>query len=217
MQFIRSILISVGMLFLAACATQQNVQLSDHFWKTPKQRVAVVTTKSPQPQLYKMGQQGVLDLAINNMMTNDLDKYLSHTDLSWYHQLPVNFAEQLRTRHVDAKVYSNQLSSDPDKYRDFAMKIESDKLLVIQLNAFGAKRDYYAFIPSDAPSAYCVMTGELIDTTNKQTLWRYTTTITQPVQGPWDQPPNYPNLNQAIKVAINDAQQELLDNFFSGH
>jgi hypothetical protein len=216
-QFIRSALVTLGLIFLAGCATQQNVPLGDNFWKNPKQKIAVVTTKAPKPQIYQMGNQGLLDYAINSAMNKNLDNYLSSTDLSWYRNIPSKFTAQLKQRNVYAKAYLEPLGDDQTNYASFARQIDSDKLLVIKLEALGAKRDYYAFIPVNAPQAYCVMTGELISTKNNLVLWRYKTTITEQVQGAWDQPPNYPNLGNALSLAISSAQQELLDSFFSGH
>jgi hypothetical protein len=215
--FIRVTFVTLTLVFLAGCATEPNVQLADNFWKNPNQKIAVATTKAPKPQLYEMGNQGLLDYAINSSMNNSLDDYLSRTDLSWYRNISANFAAKLKQRNMSAKSYIEQLGSDQTNYASFASQVDTNKLLVIKLEALGAKRDYYGFIPIDAPQAYCVLTGELVNTEDNQILWRYKTTITQPIQGTWDQPPNYPNLNNALTLAVNTAQQELLDSFFSGH
>lgn len=213
----RFTLIIFGFTFLAGCATQPNIQLTDNFWKNPNQKIAVITTTPPKPQIYQMGNQGLLDYAIVSAMNSNLDNYLSRTDLTWYHQLPLNFVTQLKQRNIYAKAYLEPISADQTNYANFASQIDSDKLLIIKLEALGAARDYYAFIPTSAPQAYCVMSGELINTQSNQVLWRYKTTITQPVQGAWDEAPNYPNLSNALTLAINAAQQELLDSFFSDH
>lgn len=216
--FIRYAIVCVAFIFITGCATQQNVPLSDQFWQQKKHKVAVATTKAPKPQVYEMGQQGLLDYAINSAMNKSMDAYLSRTDLSWYKTLPTTFASRLKQRNIIAKRYDEQMDAKQLNYASVANLTDSDKLLIIKLQAVGAKRNYYSVIPTGAPEAYCVMTGELIDVNHdNQVLWRHETTVSEPIQGTWDQPPNYPNLTSALKVAVNSAQQELVDSFFSGH
>jgi len=212
--FQRFILIACGFIFLTGCATQKNMPLADSFWQTQHQKIAVVTTKAPEPKLYKMGSQSLIDVAISSTMTNGLDNYISHANLTWYRKLPLDFAAQLKQRNVYAKAYTEAMNIDPKNITGFG---DSDKLLVIQLEAWGVVRNYSGFIPIGAPKAYCVLKGELINTKNNDILWRYQTTIKQPVQGEWDQPPNYPNIGNALTSAIQSAQQDLFDSFFSGH
>ena len=99
----------------------------------------------------------------------------------------------------------------------FAARLGADELLVIRLEAFGATRNYYSFIPTGAPKAYCELYGELVNEKLHTVLWRHRAMASEMVQGPWDQPPAYPNLMNAIKLAASNAQEELLDSFFSGH
>ncbi|TAK72072.1 MAG: hypothetical protein EPO11_10490 [Gammaproteobacteria bacterium] len=216
-KLVRANFISIAFIFLAGCASERNIQLSDNFWQNKQQKIAVATTKAPTPQFYRVGQQGLLDVAINNSMNKDLDKRLERIDLDWYQQLPVSFSDQLKKRNIYAKSYLNQLDPDDDNYQRIAAQIDSDKILVIKLEEIGAKREYFGFIPKGAPEAVCEMTGELIDVKNNQVLWRYKTTAELPVKGNWDQPPNYPNLTNALQLAVNSARQELVDSFFSGH
>ncbi len=203
---------------LTACATQPNVQLADNFWQNnKKEKITVATAKAPTPELYEMGNQGLLDYAIAESMNKGFNNYLKTTDLNWYHSLPMGFAAKLKQRNIHVNTSVEQLDAKQSDYAAFAGQTNSDEMLVIKLQAVGAKRQYFAMVPTGAPEAYVVMTGELVNPTNKQVLWRYQTTVSQPVQGNWDQPPNYPNFNSALKLAANSAQQELMDSFFSGH
>lgn len=212
----RLVIIILGSIFLVGCASHADVPMSESFWQNKQQKVTVAAAKAPKPQLHKQGPQGLLDVAIANAMTNDLDKRLQQIDLSWYHRMPTSFGASLKQRGVSVVPYNSQVSDDQKEYTRLAIN-NSDKVLVIKLEAIGAKRDYYAMVPTGAPQGYCVMSGELINVADNKVLWRYTATSAQPVQGAWDQPPAYPNLTNAIELAANSARQELLDSFFSGH
>ena len=199
---------------LSGCATEQNVPLADNFWHEPKQKIAVATVKPPQPTLYKTGAQGLLDVAISSAVTNKFDHCLKTTDLAWYNEIKANFVQQLKQKHMSATYCSDCIDEQKD-YSTFAVQNGSDKVLVVKLLALGAIRPYYGFIPLGPPKTYCVLHGELINTQTHQTLWRYQVDVSQPVNGDWDQPPDYPNFTQALKVTIDTAQQQLLDNFFA--
>ena len=80
----------------------------------------------------------------------------------------------------------------------------------------GVRREYYGFIPTGAPQAYCVLAGRLTDLSDKKIWWSHDVEIILPVQGAWDQPPSYPNFTQALHLAMDEAREELVDSFFSG-
>ena len=72
--------------------------------------------------------------------------------------------------------------------------------------------------PTAAPLAMFQVRGELIDLTNNQILWRASTAQKQnlvAIEGNWDQPPDYPNLTQAILRAEHDAVVYLQNASFS--
>src|SRR3990167_8714519 len=150
---VRSVIISLGFALLVGCA-QSNVPMSENFWQNKQQKIAVTTTQAPVPQLYEMGNQGLLDIAISATMNSDLNQYLKRADLTWYYRFPQDFAQQISQRHLYAKSYSEQLSASRTDYAGFAVQANSDTVLIIKLQALGAKRNYYAFIPTEAPQAY---------------------------------------------------------------
>lgn len=206
-RFIRLIVTATLVACLFGCATKQKgVELSDGFWQNKHQTVTVATTKAPKPHLYKTGNQGgVPGRAVSEVMNIKLDHYLKTVGETWYETaLPEHFVTRLKQRDINAKLASGSFT-----------QVGSDKLLLIKLDAYGVKRRYHGLIPAEAPQAYCVLTGELLDK-NHKVLWRHQSIATQPIQGEWDQPPNYPNLTDALRVAAHSAEQELLDSFFAG-
>lgn len=59
-----------------------------------------------------------------------------------------------------------------------------------------------------------MLQGRLIDTKTNRLLWRKTINVTQDIQRPWKQPPNYPHLKQAMHVAIREAENSIQSSFF---
>jgi hypothetical protein len=204
------IVILLATLVFSGCVAP-NIQLTDTFWQNHNQKIAVAVTKAPKPGLYQKGEVGLLDYAITNIVNSKFERHLKTTDLSWYYRMPEEFTEQLRLRHMDAKAYPEPLNPSQVKY---FYQMDGNKL-VFKLEAVGASRSYYGFVPTGEPVANCILSGELIDPRNK-VLWRYKAIVGESVRGTWDQPPNYPNLTHALTLAMQEARQELLDSFFTG-
>lgn len=113
MKLIKIIFIYVGFLFLIGCVTTpKEVQLTDNFWKE-KKKIIITKVKSPEPQVYQVGTQGLLDIAIAAAMNRNLDKHLSTTtDLTWYQQMPTSFHAQLKKRGINSVIHSDFIDND---------------------------------------------------------------------------------------------------------
>lgn len=211
-----AILISAALL--SSCAAPKNISLDESFWQEKNHQVAVTAVKSAKPGLTLTGQQGLLALAINHAVANNLENHISKTDLSWYYALPDDFSKNLNARKISAVATGTHSDNDDDQYlTNLAAQHHASELLVMHLNAIGIIRNYYSVIPTGAPKAYVILNGELIDQKTKQVKWRHLAEIRVPIRGEWDQPSNYPNVTAAIKEAIVLSKQEILDSFFSGH
>lgn len=228
MHKLKLFLLISGLVGLAGCASVPNVPLQKKFWQEHKQKVDIAASKSKPATLYHTGREGLIDIAINDMVTNKFQNYLrvypvkTVTDIKW------TFLKKLKKHNINANIYNHPInieklanySGDKKKfavkdYTSFAAKIGKHKLLVISVNRVGASRDYYGFIPLGAPEAVCDLTGRLVDVRNNHILWRYATHEILAVQGKWDQPPNYPSFTKTLKRAVVIAQQDLLENFFT--
>ncbi len=212
-----NLFILMGAALLSGCATEKNIPMSEKFWENKPEQMVIAESKAEKPALYKVGNQGLLDMAINSVMTKTMNEQIGKSDETWYHSLPQEFANRLQKNNIKVHAVSEVIGDDEKTYPAFAARLSADELLVIRLEAFGATRNYYSFIPTGAPKAYCELYGELVNEKNHTVLWRHRAMASEMVQGPWDQPPAYPNLMQAIKLAASNAQEELLDSFFSGH
>lgn len=213
-------LLIISSSFLFGCATpERNIRLAEEFWQNPKPKVAIARIHpESKPCLLKLGNQGLLDFAINSAVTNKLDRHLEKISFDWYHEeLPQKFVTELKRRNISAQIHEKSILPKQKKSASVIVEVAGDKLLLLELQGLGAVRNYYSFIPSSAPKAYCNLKGELIDRQDKKVLWRHFAKIEEVVQGEWDQPPHYPNLTNALKLAISSAQEEVIDSFFSGH
>lgn len=213
---LRFIMVITGIVLLTACAHKVDEKRFQSFWKEEKQCVTVAAFKAPAPQLHRLGEQGLLEFAIHSAMSKDMNRMLKTTDLSAYHGIDQHFAKRLKEHKMQAEVYPNRFENTK-KNRDLLLKQASgNKVLTLELRAVGARRNYVGLIPMGAPEGYCVLVGQLIDPKDNTLLWSHEAAINQPIQGPWDQGPHYPNLSKATQVALQDATQEVLDSFFSG-
>lgn len=210
-------LVSVVIVLISGCAVNRNLPMQDAFWQNKNQKIVVAAVLAPEPKVHQYGQQGLVDMAITGIANKDLSAAVKKTDLSWYNEIPQSFARRLKDNRMQASVYSRTLDLNKKKHANVLAETDGDLLLTFELKAVGARREYAAgFIPNGGPEGYCVLIGELFDPKQKKVLWRHETEIIQKVDGQWDQPPHFPNFNNALNIAIRDAQQELLDSFFSG-
>lgn len=201
---------------LSGCVGK-NVELRPDFWSNSEKKIALVLKKPPVPAVYKVGEQGIIDIAINTAMNSRLSNHLKNTDLSWYSEtMPQSFESRLKEKNFKVSEYEQVDSISKADYPRFLGKTNSDLLLLIQLQAIGVERRYFGFIPTSDPKGYCSIEGQLIDVKNKnKILWRYAANYSQPVTGRWKQPPTYPNLTQSIETARKVVEKELLDSFFA--
>jgi hypothetical protein len=215
----RILSLCLSAFLLCGCVTTKNVELSNQFWKERDQKIALVIVKPPTPSVYKIGEQGVIDIVINSAMNSKLSNHLKNIELQWYYNsLPSAFEKKLKRSHFAIAKYDVQEAVAEKNYARLLASTDSDLLLLIQLNAIGVQRNYFGFIPTSDPKGYCALEGQLIDVkNNNKVLWRYATSLTQPITGPWKQPPTYPNVTDSIETATEVVQKELMDSFFSEH
>jgi hypothetical protein len=215
------------MLFLAGCVTSNSIPLPQNFWQQKQTKIVVARAPSMTPQLYKEGEQGLVDIAISDVATSKFSHRLAQYNMTWYPKLQNSFYKQLAGRgmqvgSIDETInYKNlnYINKDITRYaeRDFASiapKLKANELLFIRINHVGATRQYYGFIPLSEPVAYCNIQGDLIDLKTNQIIWRGHGIAQIPVNGSWDQPPGYPNFINALDFAVKAASSRLLSDFF---
>lgn len=185
--------------------------------------------KSAHGQMYIEGVTGALDLAIIKLETKKFSAYLKQYNLSDFNSLQTEFVDHLRKHGIPAEMYSDSIeinklshSTEPDynlyerkNFVPLSVKLKNNRLLLLNIIHVGAVRIYYSMAPLGAPIAVYQAEGRLIDLTDNKTLWRFSTEQKVKVEGKWDQPPQYPNFTRALDKAASQANQAIINDFFS--
>lgn len=217
-------------LLLSACATQQQVQLKKDFWQNKEQTLGILVVQVAQDRnvIQQGGRIGLLDHAINNAMASDLNAYLEKQEIVELNVLGKRIAERARAIGVkavmiDKKITMADLKERPGQVNDgFARHDFSpiiadyklDRLLVLSPVFTGTARNYYGFIPTSDPVGTFQAFGELIEVPSHTLVWYKPINATRQVKQPWDQPPNFPNVTQAMRDAINTGIRLLENDLF---
>lgn len=226
---------AIGLLaLLAACATvAPQVQMKSDFWSQTDRSVVVALAKLPDTAAHKVGAQGLLDIAINNAMADELSKALKNITLDQsYGQARSEVVNRLQERGITSSatekmidVASLQEFTGGDASRSYAdrdfrgLKSDlggADRLLLFTVIAVGTQRSYYGFVPITSPVAILRGKGELIDLQTNEVLWRDDTSTAAPITDPWDQPPEFKNVNAAVEAVIAEARNAMMEKLFAG-
>jgi hypothetical protein len=140
------------------------------------------------------------------------------------------FSDQLAARGFNVKTidepidigkldkFSVQSGETPFAKLDFRkLKTDDmDKLIVISVNRVGTVRNYYGFIPLDAPQADLSLTGQMVDLSNNHLLWYTVESKTMPIPEPWDQAPGFENVSGAVLANVDQGLESFQQSFFAG-
>jgi hypothetical protein len=215
---------------LIGCAPAR-MSVKPSFWKETQLKVGVATMPAPKLAAYHAGSEGLLDAAINSAMAGSLEAHLQSLDTSKFATVADQYVEKLNERGLSARrlaktvnpltmqPFTEQSSSEfaERDMRPLAEKEGIDMLILLSLQQCGTTRDYYGFIPLGPPKALCVSKGEMIDLKTNQITWRAypeSKEATLPVEGEWDQAPDYRNVTRAVDRAMAQAQVFLVEDFF---
>jgi hypothetical protein len=228
----RSVL-AIGLLsLLSACAVNPVVKMQSDFWSQTDRSVVVALATLPEAKPHRVGAQGLIDMAINEAMADDLTKTLRTVALTdSYGQTRSEVVKGLQDKGIKASLAEKMIDTGPlqdfsteDKSRVYAAKdfrplkadLGADRLLLFTVTQAGTQRSYYGFIPTSSPSAILRARGELIDLQTNAILWRELTTNTSAVNDPWDQPPEFKNVHAAVQKVIAAARKAMADKLFAG-
>ena len=218
---------------ISGCATKP-VALQNEFWNESDKSVAVVIHELPEKgQLYKQGGQGLLDIVISSIATRNVHTHLGTLKADAFLKVKEEaFAERLQQKGIRVVNYESLINlesypkikaKDAQYDRDLSglfSETGADRIIILQLQAFGAIRAYYGFIPLSPPQGFAAVDGVMVDKTDNKILWRsgnsmQQSSIQEPVIGEWDLPPDFVNLSEATQRAIEKSVTVLSDRFFS--
>lgn len=228
----KKILLAGLFSLLAGCALtpQKPVSLNPSFWENRQQTVGVAVTTSAPPNATMLGQQGLLDYAINRGNAKSMIDVLEKMDITRLKNIAKEFADQLTARGFNVKTLDDPI--DISKMEKFSGKSEEasfaaqdfrkyksddmDKLIVISVNRVGTVRNYYGFIPLDAPQADLSLTGQMVNLNNNELMWYTKEDKKMPIAEPWDQAPGFENVQKSVLANVDQGLESFEQSFFAG-
>lgn len=203
-------------IVLQGCAPvqQKPVSLDTSFWQESKGVVGIAMESVPQPQTYFLGQQGLLDIAINSSNAKPMASSIQSIDTQRVTQIADNLEKRLQARGFTVKRLTDTINSnsyperkssvDPEHsaLRDFtALKSSNgiDRLLLVTVERLGTERGYYGFVPTSPPKAIISIKGQLIDLSDHKLLWFHSEDAGAAIPEPWDQAPEFANVVATVK------------------
>jgi hypothetical protein len=229
--------LALALGLLAGCAgsapAPTTIVLPASFWQDKEVRVGIATVALPKGAEHMVGPQDALDRVIARKIDERLINYLETVQPREFGKMAQTFADRLRARGYTVKVIAEPLARSP--YAEIqshgaanilAVDLASvrtqygvDRLVLLSVDRFGVYRDYFVFVATAPPQAIFQAHGALIDLTTNEMLWQVSMAEKQnviPIEGMWDQPPDYPNLASVLRFAERAAGVFLENAFFAG-
>jgi hypothetical protein len=221
--------LAVAAAVLSACAPAR-VAVKPEFWQSRGTRIGVAVAPYPKGGAHRVGAQGLLDMAINNAVAGSLEGHVRSVSLTAFEPVGDGFTQELLKRGMEAKRLPGYL--DPAAFPEFegktgenpfdrnvsalAPKEGIDVLVLLSVRRVGTIRPYYGFIPLGPPRGFFEVMGQMVDLKTNQLLWQALIPEAQAsveAAEPWDQKPDYPNVDAAIGRAIENGKAFLLREF----
>lgn len=223
-----SMLLAVFAIALGGCVTapQLPVQISKDSLASKTTKVGVAMTPLPKVDTQFPGAGCLLCIAAasvaNQSLTNHIQT-LSYEDLP---ELKNEMAKLLRNTGVETKVIDEPLTLDKlpsfsskepnfarQDYSSLKAKYDVDKLLVINITALGAWRQYANYFPTEDPKAVFSGTGYMVNLSNNALEWYLPVDVRKGSDQNWDEPPKFPGLTNAYFIAIETGKDALTKPF----
>lgn len=209
------------MVLLSGCATKrENMKIPQAVLEKPTAIVITQISGLEEPTYYKSGSQGLLDLAVNDLITDSMQDKIKEIDAAsvtenqYYQPMGKNFddrsfkvtritapldREKLRPAPVDEAQYA------PYDFRFLKNKHGVEWALILDPHAFGVERSYYSIVPTGAPTGFANISVYLVNLKDNSIAGLYKASVNEAVEGEWDAPPEYLVLTAASKKALGKA------------
>ena len=181
------------------------------------QTIVVVSKVAPKADLYRVGAQGLLDIAINHAVTSTLAGRMQSLDVPNGDELRDQVAQVLISKGYKVSVESTpidlktlpkfdgtQTHRTSGDWRAWGEARHADYVLLVSLADFGAARSYYGFIPTSKPYPVGDMVVEMIDPKTNTEVWMDSITSGADQVEDWDKPPRYEALSDRIAKKYDD-------------
>lgn len=206
---------------LAGCAATPQTPIamgSDYFNSAKAGRIGVVVAELPAPDTSFPGADCLLCLAAASVANSSMTSAVKGWPLDDIKPLRGELVSLLNARGLQAQAVEEPLKIDalPDRNgaepgssrKDFSsFKARGvDRLLVVNVKALGAWRNYAAYVPTGAPRA--VFRGEayIVDLGTHRFDWYLPIELSRPADGNWDEPPKFPGLTNAYFQVLEEGK-----------
>lgn len=219
----------LGILIVGCSNNRNNVEISPTHFNKPSTIALAQISGLEKPYFLKTGNQGILDFAINEVITDSVSYKVSQIDAKpivfehYYQPFQRSFTlKSFNVTQVPNVLVKDQLKKPPltgDQYAPYDFRFLKtqygvDYALVLEPRAFGTIRSYYGVIPTSAPSGYSDIKIYLIKLIDNTIAGYYNSKIDVAVKGDWDVPPDYTALVNASKESLIQALKNAQAYFF---
>lgn len=221
LQFLGACLAAAALLGGCATAPQNPVPLAGDYFTSPARtgRVGVLVAELPKPDTAFPGADCLLCLAAASLANGDLSKAVVAWPTEELASLKADLAAALRARGDEVVVIDEapKLADLPDRngaepgfarkdFTAYKAKAGVDRLLVVDVQALGAWRNYAAYIPTGAPRAVFKAQAYLVDLSTHKLAWYERVDLGRPAEGNWDEPPAFPGMTNAYFQVLEEGK-----------
>jgi hypothetical protein len=228
----------IAMMMLLGCAgvlpgcagAPKNIDLPASYWDTPHGKIGLAMVTYPEATASREGPQGLLDLALNAYFSK-------HATAATRSANPEPFREEIFRRltaglsarggevvPIEGRVDLESLRMVKHGALEFPYDLTAiaerygvAQIIFISVESYGTMRPYYGFLPVGDPLVFFRVGARMVNVRDHAILWRAAMEEDEgyaPILGEWDQPPDYPNLSQAMIRAVITATDFLDRRFF---
>jgi hypothetical protein len=179
---LKKIISVCAVAILVGCTTPRTPKKIDHnIYKSNPTIVIAQLEPTPKAGYVKLGDQKLLDSLINHCVAGDVHDELERITLrsSLDKMFFDNFQKSFKEKNVKVIVDKNplhlksfmptdkeQLHLAPYEFKRLKESYKADYALILQIFSFGVVREYYGFIPAEAPNAYIEFEMYLVNLDN---------------------------------------------------
>lgn len=190
-------------------------------------------------ELYGLGASGIMDIAIHRAVLKELIERLHEQKIAplvrKFYLKP--FGDAFSHEGFDVKIINTvydheklaKIKNDETlnksmafpfnavndyDYKPISEELGTEYLLVLEVFCFGVGRSYFGFIPQGPPKGWTALTCSLVETRSNKVISRQFAKNLEVPKGEWDEPPEYPNLMNAVLKSFETSVDEVFIAFF---